>query len=100
MAFTLSVRCSLPHLFPSLFAALDRLRDHPYDAGWLLGCVSDVPLCFIITFVCTTGHVVHDVCLEKWVNGSAMCNANICPLDREQICDSRQRRYRTEGQNT
>jgi hypothetical protein len=38
--------------FPSLFVALDRLNDSPYEAGWLLGCVHDVALGVIKDLVC------------------------------------------------
>ena len=28
----------------SLFVVLDRLKDSPYEAGWLLGCIHDVAI--------------------------------------------------------
>jgi hypothetical protein len=37
--------------FPSLFVALDYLKEDPYEAGWLLGNISDVALVFITRLV-------------------------------------------------
>ncbi|KAF1971086.1 hypothetical protein BU23DRAFT_200094 [Bimuria novae-zelandiae CBS 107.79] len=42
---------------------------------------------------CTNGHVFHNLCLDKWVNCSAMDNANLCPHDRERLCDPRPRMH-------
>lgn len=41
----------LHHLFPSLFSSTERFRDNPYEAGWLLGCINDVAICFIMAYV-------------------------------------------------
>jgi hypothetical protein len=38
---------NLRRTLPSLFLALDRLQDRPYEAGWLLGSIHDIALCFI-----------------------------------------------------
>ncbi|KAJ4290610.1 hypothetical protein N0V90_010828 [Kalmusia sp. IMI 367209] len=40
---------------------------------------------------CHAGHIFHTACLDLWVNGSSMGNANTCPHDREQICEPRAR---------
>ncbi|KAF2678600.1 hypothetical protein K458DRAFT_423041 [Lentithecium fluviatile CBS 122367] len=40
---------------------------------------------------CEARHAFHNGCLGKWVNGSAMKNSNRCPLDREVICEARER---------
>lgn len=37
--------------FPSLFVALDYLKEDPYEAGWLLGNISDVALIFATRLV-------------------------------------------------
>ena len=53
----------------------------------------------LVVAKCTARHMFHDNCLDYWVNYSAMKNANLCPHDREQICDSRLRAHlsQTEG---
>lgn len=38
---------------------------------------------------CQARHPFHEECLNEWVNGSAMPNANTCPLDREFLCEGR-----------
>jgi hypothetical protein len=38
---------------------------------------------------CQAAHPFHQECLQEWVNGSAMPNANTCPLDREVLCEGR-----------
>ncbi|KAJ4356630.1 uncharacterized protein N0V89_004666 [Didymosphaeria variabile] len=40
---------------------------------------------------CSTGHLFHGHCLNFWVNDSAMDNANMCPHDRERLCNARPR---------
>lgn len=40
---------------------------------------------------CSAEHVFHEECLDRWVNDSAMENANRCPADREVICRRRGR---------
>ena len=42
---------------------------------------------------CLTGHLFHSKCLNYWVNDSAMDNANLCPHDRERLCEPRQRTH-------
>lgn len=45
---------------------------------------------------CTTGHIFHSHCLNHWVNDSAMENANLCPHDRDLLCDPRPRVHQGE----
>jgi hypothetical protein len=45
----------------------------------------------LVAAQCPTGHVFHGSCLNYWVNESAMDNANMCPHDRERLCDPRPR---------
>ncbi|KAL1606359.1 hypothetical protein SLS60_003761 [Paraconiothyrium brasiliense] len=44
---------------------------------------------------CPTGHLFHGQCLNFWVNDSAMGNANMCPHDRQRLCDPRPRIHRS-----
>ncbi|KAF1994914.1 hypothetical protein P154DRAFT_567026 [Amniculicola lignicola CBS 123094] len=57
-------------------------------------CHIDLTKCRVEELVvanCTAGHVFHGECLGGWINDSAMLNANTCPLDREEICEGRER---------
>ncbi|KAF2825777.1 hypothetical protein CC86DRAFT_382773 [Ophiobolus disseminans] len=49
----LHVHMDFPLLFPSLFVSLERLKDDPYEAGWVLGCINDMAGCFIRAYVRT-----------------------------------------------
>ena len=42
---------------------------------------------------CSAQHVLHEECLDYWVNGIAMDNGNASPRDREVICRAREKRH-------
>ena len=39
------------------------------------------------------GHIFHKLCLDKWVNDSAMQASNTCPSCRTVLCEARQRQH-------
>ena len=51
METSTSTYINLQQVFPSLFTTLKHLKSEPYEAGWLLGCVNDVAVCFIRAYV-------------------------------------------------
>ncbi|OAG02863.1 uncharacterized protein CC84DRAFT_1207683 [Paraphaeosphaeria sporulosa] len=65
---------------------------HPVR-GTCLVCMDELanPDSPVVAARCSKGHLFHGSCLNKWVNASAMDNANLCPHDRERLCDPRQR---------
>jgi len=46
---------------------------------------------------CAALHAFHEECLDWWVNESAMANANKCPVDREILCERRERMHPTNA---
>ncbi|KAH7067479.1 hypothetical protein BKA63DRAFT_118331 [Paraphoma chrysanthemicola] len=46
---------------------------------------------------CRARHKFHMNCLDEWVNGSSMENANRCPHDREVLCERRKRIHMGES---
>lgn len=70
----------------------------PYEGprptqGMCLICMEELDSSALVLVAarCSEGHLFHGCCLDKWVNVSAMDNANLCPHDRERLCDPRPR---------
>ncbi|KAF2438596.1 hypothetical protein P171DRAFT_164559 [Karstenula rhodostoma CBS 690.94] len=65
---------------------------HPAQ-GMCIVCMDELasPDLTLVVARCPTGHLFHGSCLNFWVNTSAMENANLCPHDRERLCDPRPR---------
>ncbi|KAL5408858.1 hypothetical protein PMIN03_006261 [Paraphaeosphaeria minitans] len=65
---------------------------HPAQDTCLV-CMDELanPDLHLVAARCSKGHLFHGSCLNRWVNASAMDNANLCPHDRERLCDPRPR---------